>query len=86
MDHNTTPQPVGSMETKVKQAGPQRITLWVLLASVLLAALVGAMLLTNTDEYPPSAQRNPVESAPVSGSQPTAPQAPASPQQTPTRQ
>ena len=62
-------------ETKAKQGGPQRMTLWVLLASVLLAALVGVMLLTNTDEYPPSTQRNPVENAPVSGSQP-------SPQQT----
>jgi hypothetical protein len=86
MGQNTTSQPVEGMETRVKQAGPPRITLWVLLASVLLAALVGAMLLTNTDEYPPSTQRNPVENAPVSGSQPTAPQAPASPQQTPTRQ
>ena len=84
MDRNTDGQPA-RMETKVKQAGPPRVTLWVLLASVLLAAIVGAMLLTNTDEYPPSTQRNQVENAPVSGSQPTPPEAPAG-QQTPTRQ
>lgn len=62
-------------ETKAKQGGPQRMTLWVLMGSVLLAALVGAMLLTDTDEYPPSAQRNPVENAPASGPQPAPPQA-----------
>jgi hypothetical protein len=60
-------------ETKAKQGGPPRVTLWVLLASILLAALVGAMLLTNTDEFPPSTQRNQVENQPVSGNQPAPP-------------
>lgn len=61
--------------TKVRQGGAQSMTLWILLVSVLLAALVGFMLLTNTDEFPPSTQRNPVENAPVSGSQSSPPQA-----------
>jgi hypothetical protein len=74
MDNNMA-RSVHGTETKVKQAGPPRVTLWILLASVLLAALVGFMLLTNTDEFPPSTQRNPVENAPVSGSQPTPPTA-----------
>lgn len=60
-------------ETKARQGAPG-YTIWVLLASVALAAVVGAMLLFNTDEFPPSTQRNPVENAPVSGSQPTTPQ------------
>jgi hypothetical protein len=75
MHTNTEAQPGRTTETKVKQAGPPRVTLWILLTSIVLAALVGAMLLTNTDEYPPSTQRNPVENAPVSGSQPTPPAA-----------
>jgi hypothetical protein len=33
------------------------------------------MLLSNTDEFPPSAERNNVENAPVSGSQPAPPEA-----------
>lgn len=74
MQQNTHAEPVRS-ETKVKQAGPPRVTLWVLLISILLAAIVGTMLLTNTDEFPPSTQRNPVENSPVSGSQPTPPAA-----------
>lgn len=72
MPLNMQAEPVRS-ETKVKQGGPPRVTLWVLLVSILLAAIVGAMLLTNTDEFPPSTQRNPVENNPVSGSQPTPP-------------
>ena len=76
MNQNIHAQPVRESETKVKQAGPPRVTLWVLLVSILLAAIVGFMLLSNTDEYPPSAQRNPVENAPVSGSQPDTPTAP----------
>jgi hypothetical protein len=72
MAQNIEAQPARS-ETKVKQAGPPRVTLWVLLISILLAAIVGVMLLTNTDEFPPSTQRNPVENNPVSGSQPTPP-------------
>ena len=68
-------QPVRTTETKAKQAGPPRVTLWVLLVSILLAAIVGIMLLSNTDEFPPSTQRNEVENAPVSGSQPTPPEA-----------
>lgn len=75
MHPNTDTQPVRRTETQVKQAGAPRVTLWILLASILLAAVVGAMLLTNTDEFPPSAERNPVENAPVSGSQPTPPTA-----------
>jgi hypothetical protein len=47
--------------------------LWILLVSILLAAIVGFMLLSNTDEYPPSTQRNNVENNPVSGNQPTPP-------------
>ena len=75
MHPNTDTHSVRTSETKAKQAGPPRVTLWILLASIALAAIVGAMLLTNTDEFPPSTQRNPVESAPVSGSQPTPPTA-----------
>jgi hypothetical protein len=73
MQQDTQAQQTRSSETKVKQGGPPRVTLWVLLASIVLAALVGAALLTNTDEYPPSTQRNPVENQPVSGSQPAPP-------------
>jgi hypothetical protein len=75
MHHNTDVDPVRTTETRVKQAGPPRVTLWVLLVSIVLAAIVGTMLLTNTDEFPPSTQRNPVENAPVSGSQPAPPAA-----------
>ena len=78
MQQNVEAQPTRSSETKVKQAGPPRVTLWVLLASVLLAALVGVALLMNKDEFPPSTQRNPVEGQPVSGNQPAPP--PAEPQ------
>jgi hypothetical protein len=60
--------------TKARQGGPTRVTLWILLASVALSAIVGFMLLTNNDEFPPSTQRNPVEQSPVSGSQSTPPQ------------
>lgn len=60
--------------TKARQGGPTRVTLWVLLASVALAAIVGFTLLTNNDEFPPSTQRNPVEHNPVSGSQPAPPE------------
>ena len=77
MQQNTQAQQTRS-ETKVKQGGPPRVTLWVLLASIVLAALVGVALLTNTDEYPPSTQRNPVENQPAAGNQPTP--APAEPQ------
>jgi flagellar basal body-associated protein FliL len=66
-------QQVRSTETKAKQGGAPRVTLWILLVSILLAAIVGFMLLSNTDEYPPSAQRNNVENNPVSGNQPTPP-------------
>jgi hypothetical protein len=76
MKQPTEAQSGRAPETKVKQAGPPRVTLWVLLASLLLAAIVGFMLLSNTDEYPPSTQRNPVENAPVSGSQPAPAEAP----------
>lgn len=62
-------------ETKVKQGGPPRMTLLILLTSIALAAIVGVMLLTNTDEYPPSTQRNPVENQPVSGNRPSPPAA-----------
>jgi hypothetical protein len=68
-------QPAPLSETKAKQGGGPRVTVWVLLASILLAGLVGAALLTNTDEFPPSTQRNPVEGAPVSGNQQTPPTA-----------
>jgi hypothetical protein len=75
MNQQSHAQPVRSTETKVKQGGPPRVTLWVLLVSILLAAIIGVMLLSNTDEFPPSTQRNPVENNPVSGSQPAPPQA-----------
>jgi hypothetical protein len=71
-------QPTRDSAAKVRQGGTTRVTLWILIASVALAAIVGLMLLTNTDEFPPSQQRNPIESAPVSGSQPAP--APTSPQ------
>jgi hypothetical protein len=73
MDRNMEAQPMRTPETKVKQGGPPRVTLWVLLVSIALAALIGIMLLSNTDEFPPSTQRNPVENNPVSGSQPAPP-------------
>jgi hypothetical protein len=75
MKQQAEAQPVRN-ETKAKQGGPPRVTLWILLASVALAAIIGFMLLSNTDEFPPSAERNPVENNPVSGSQPAPPQAP----------
>lgn len=65
-------------ETRVRQGGQSRLNFWVLIGSLLLLALIGGMLLTNTDEYPPSTQRNPVENSPTQGSQPAPP--PASPQ------
>lgn len=75
MERHVEAQDLHSSETKVKQGGPPRVTLWIMLVSIALAAIVGLMLLTNTDEFPPSTQRNPVENNPVSGSQPTTPQA-----------
>jgi hypothetical protein len=68
--------PVRTSETRAKQGGAPRVTLWIMLASIALAAIIGFMLLTNTDEFPPSTQRNPVENSPVSGSQPAPQQAP----------
>ena len=75
MQQNMHMQPPPRSETKTKQAGPPHVTLWVLLASVLLAAILGAMLLMNTDMYPPSSQRNQVENQPVAGNQPSPPAA-----------
>jgi len=74
MKQHIEAQPARTTETRVKQGGPPRVTLWIMLASVALAAIIGLMLLTNTDEFPPSAERNPVENNPVSGSQPAPPQ------------
>lgn len=75
MPQNMPGQQARPTPTEARQGGAPRVTVWVLLASILLAALVGAALLTNTDEFPPSTQRNPVENQPVSGNQQTPPQA-----------
>lgn len=65
-------------ETRAKQAGGPRLTLWVLIGSLILAVGVGAMMLTNTDEVPPSTTRA-VEDAPNAGAAPTAPATEAQP-------
>jgi len=72
--HDTRDRP-STTETRVKQGGPSRLNFWVLIGSLLLLALIGGMLLTNTDEFPPSERRNPVENAPAQGSQPAPPTA-----------
>jgi hypothetical protein len=76
MKQNIDAQPTRTNTTRARQGGPTRVTLWILMASVALAAIIGFMLLTNTDEFPPSTERNPVENNPVSGSQPAPPQTP----------
>ncbi|WP_088345383.1 MULTISPECIES: hypothetical protein [Rhodomicrobium] len=80
VDHSTGPV---RTETQTKQAGAPRATVWILGASILLALIIGGMLLSNTDEVPPSTQRSTTEqSAPAQapeGVQPVTPAQPASP-------
>jgi hypothetical protein len=71
-------------EIQTKQAGAPRATVWILGFSILLALLVGGMMLSNTDEVPPSVDRAPIENtAPApEGVQPVTPAQPAAPPQT----
>ena len=75
MERQIDVQASGVNGTKDKRWGGSRMTLWIMVVSIALAAVIGVMLLTNTDVFPPSMQRNPVENSPVSGSQPAPPQA-----------
>lgn len=70
MDRNDGHGPVRT-EVQAKQAGAPKLTLWVLLGSLALAAIVGAMLMTDTHEVPPSGEpRSAVEGAPNTGAPP----------------
>jgi hypothetical protein len=73
-DRNDGRGPIRS-EVKTKQGGPSRLNLWVLIGSLILAVAVGAMLLADWDEVPPSEPRNAVEDSPNAGSPPTVPPA-----------
>jgi hypothetical protein len=55
--------------------GMSSMTLWIMVVSIALAVVIGFMLLRNPNQFSPSAQRNPVENSPVSGSQSAPPQA-----------
>jgi hypothetical protein len=67
------PHPEGSThrEVPVKQGGRSRITVWVLLFSILLAIIIGGVLLSNTDEL----QQNTTQSAPSNSASDTPSQA-----------
>jgi hypothetical protein len=51
-----------------------RVTVWVALVTLLVCLIIGGMILTDTDEVPPSDYRATEQGAPNSGTAPTAPQ------------
>ena len=53
MDRSDQRGPVRS-EVQAKQGGAPRLTVWVLVASLVLAVIVGAMLFTGADEVAPN--------------------------------
>ena len=63
MARNDARGPVRS-EGQTKQGGRSRLTLWVLVASLVLAGIVGVMLMTGTYEVPPSEPRSAAEPSP----------------------
>lgn len=79
--HNDGRGPVRS-EMQTRQAGAPRATVWILGFSILLALLVGGLMLSNTDEVPPSVERAPIENtAPApEATQPATPAQPGQPQ------
>ncbi len=63
-------------EKQAKQGGFRRMTLWILIASLILATIVGYVLLSTTEEYTADTPA-PVESAPENPTPPIVPVEPA---------
>lgn len=71
-EHETgTPVP---RHLQARRAGVPRITLWVALVTLLVCLVIGGMVLTDTDEVPPSDYRGTEQVAPNGGTAPAAPQ------------
>jgi hypothetical protein len=71
-EHETrTPVP---QDLQARRGGPPRMTLWVVLVTLLVCLVVGGMILTDTDEVPPSDYRANEQAAPNGGTAPPAPQ------------
>ena len=75
MDRTDQRGPVRS-EVQTKQAGGPSMTIWVLIASIAFAIIVGGMLFTGADEVAPNrpaAVESPANPPANSGSAPTTP-------------
>jgi hypothetical protein len=59
-------------EKKAKQGGFRRVTLWIMIVSLILASIVGYVLLSTTEEYTAD-NPAPVESAPDNPTPPLVP-------------
>jgi hypothetical protein len=71
-EHETgTPVP---HELRSRGIGMPKITLWVALVTLLVCLVIGGMILTDTDEVPPSDYRATEQAAPNGGTTPAAPQ------------
>ena len=71
-EHDTgAPVPAEMQDTR---GGRPRIAVWVILVSALLCLVIGGMILTDTDEVPPSELRSAPQVAPEGGPAPSAPQ------------
>ena len=88
MDRTDQRGPVRS-EVQAKQGGAPSLTIWVLMGSLALAIIVGAMLFTGADEVAPNrpaAVDNPANPPANSGSAPTQPNTGSAPTQPNTNQ
>jgi hypothetical protein len=61
-------------DLQARRAGMPRMTLWVALVTLLVCLVIGGMILTDTDEVPPSDYRATEQAAPNGGTPPAAPQ------------
>jgi hypothetical protein len=61
-------------EMRASQTGRPRMTIWVLLLSLLVCLVIGGMILTDKDEVPPSTNRGIQQATPDGATAPPAPQ------------
>jgi hypothetical protein len=66
-----TPVP---QDLQAGRAGMPRVTVWVALVTLLVCLVIGGMILTDTDEVPPSDYRGTEQAAPNGGTAPAVPQ------------
>jgi hypothetical protein len=59
-------------EKEAKQGGFRRVTLWIMIASLILATIVGYVLLSTTEDYTAD-NHAPLESAPENPTPPVVP-------------